>query len=60
MPRYASRHYVPKGKAALSAGLAQVARRSLEDTWFGRSKGAPVVSDPREVANVAKVFDSLV
>jgi hypothetical protein len=58
--RYASRHYVPKGKASLGAGLAHVARRSLEETLFGRSKGAPLVSEPREVADVAKVFDSLV
>ena len=58
--RYASCHYVPKGKASFGAGLAHVARRSLEETLFGRSKGAPLVSEPREVADVAKVFDNLV
>ena len=59
-PRHASRHYVPQGKATLAAGLAQVARRSLEETWFRRSKEAPMVTDPHEVAGVAKVFDNMV
>lgn len=59
-PRHASRHYGPKGKATLAAGLAQVARRSFEETWFWKSKAPPLVSDPQEVAEVSKVFDRLV
>lgn len=59
-PKYASVHRVPKGKASLAAGLAHVARRSLEETLLGRSRGAPPISDPHEVAGVAKVFDDLV
>ena len=59
-PKYASRHYAPKGKASLAAGLAHVARRSLEETWLGRQRGAPLVSDPHEVTRVAKVFDDMV
>ena len=38
----------------------QAARRSIEAAWFGRPKRDVLVSEPCEVAEVAKVFGRLV
>lgn len=46
--------------AATEAGTMHVTRRSIETTWLGRPKRGVLVSEPREVAEVAKVFSRLV
>ena len=53
-------HSVESCSAATGASPMQVARRSFEATWFGRSKRGVLISEPREVAEVAKVFGRLV
>ncbi|MCJ1469436.1 hypothetical protein MMC07_008069 [Pseudocyphellaria aurata] len=50
---------VDSPSAAIGAGTMHVARRSIETTWFGRPKRGVLVSEPREVAEVAKVFGRL-
>lgn len=42
------------------ASTIHSARRSIEATWFGRPKWGVLVSDPREVVEVAKVFGRMV
>ena len=37
-----------------------VGRRSIEVSWLRRAKKPILISDPREVAEVARVFDRLV
>lgn len=51
---------VDSPSVAIGAGTMHVARRSIEATWFGRPKRGVLVSEPREVAEVAKVFGRLV
>lgn len=53
-------HSTDSPLAATGAGTMHVARRSIEATWFGRPNRGVLISDPREVADVAKVFDGLV
>ncbi|MCJ1426910.1 hypothetical protein MMC29_004813 [Sticta canariensis] len=45
--------------AVTGAGTMQVARRSIEAAWFGRPKRDVLISEPCEVAEVAKVFGRL-
>lgn len=46
--------------AGTSAGPMYMARRSMEATLSRHSKRDMLISEPREVAEVAKVFDRLV
>ena len=47
-------------QTALHASHVPTGRRSIEITWLRRPKKAVLISDPREVANVARVFDRMV
>ncbi len=53
-------HSVESPLAAPAAGKMHLARQSTEGSWFGPSKRGVLVSEPREVAEVAKVFGQLV
>ena len=46
--------------SALPATAVPAARRSIEISWLRRPKKAVLISDPREVADVARVFDRMV
>lgn len=58
--KYTRWHSVDTPSAATGSDTMQVDRRSIEATWLGRPKRGVLVSEPREVAEVAKVFDRLV
>ena len=42
------------------AAVVPASRRSIEISWLRRPKKAVLISDPREVADVARVFDRMV
>ena len=42
------------------AAAVPTSRRSIEISWLRRPKKAVLISDPREVADVARVFDRMV
>lgn len=53
-------HYPGNPLPSSRTGTTHFARRSFETSWFGRLKRGVLISDPGEVAGVAKVFDHLV
>lgn len=54
------RHYPGIPLASSRTEATHFVRRSFETSWFGRLKRGVLISDPGEVAGVAKVFDHLV
>lgn len=46
--------------SSLPMTAVPVGRRSIEISWLRRPKKAVLISDPREVADVARVFDRMV
>lgn len=58
--KHARWHSLESASGAAGAGPMQVARRSIEATWYGRPKRGVLISEPREVAEIAKVFGRLV
>ncbi len=47
-------------QATSGRGSMDVIRRSVELSWFGRPKKVILISEPREVSEIAKVFGRFV
>ena len=58
--RHGRWHSYDDSHSPLTGTSVPVGRRSIEISWLRRPKKAILISDPREVAHVARVFDRMV